>query len=298
MNKNVIIGSMTALITPFKEGKLDEQTYAKLIKRQIANGISAVVPVGTTGESATLTHDEHRVCIEIAVDACKGTDVKVLAGAGSNATHEAIGLAQFAQAHGADGILSVAPYYNKPTQKGLYLHYKAIASSVDLPVLLYNVPGRTGCDIAADTIIKLFNDCENIYGVKEASGSIDKCVDLLAHEPRLSVLSGEDAINYPILSNGGKGVISVTANLLPDYTAKLTKFALQNEFLKAKQINDDLYAINKILFCESNPIPIKAAMYIADLTPSLEYRLPLCEPSAENLKKIENVMKQYTIKGF
>ena len=169
MNKNVIIGSMTALITPFKEGKLDEQTYAKLIKRQIANGISAVVPVGTTGESATLTHDEHRVCIEIAVDACK-----------------------FAQAHGADGILSVAPYYNKPTQKGLYLHYKTIASSVDLPVLLYNVPGRTGCDIAADTIIKLFNDCENIYGVKEASGSIDKCVDLLAHEPRLSVLSGED----------------------------------------------------------------------------------------------------------
>ena len=298
MNKNVIIGSMTALITPFKEGKLDEQTYAKLIKRQIANGISAVVPVGTTGESATLTHDEHRVCIEIAVDACKGTDVKVLAGAGSNATHEAIGLAQFAQAHGTDGILSVAPYYNKPTQKGLYLHYKAIASSVDLPVLLYNVPGRTGCDIAADTIIKLFNDCENIYGVKEASGSIDKCVDLLAHEPRLSVLSGEDAINYPILSNGGKGVISVTANLLPDYTAKLTKFALQNEFLKAKQINDDLYAINKILFCESNPIPIKAAMYIAGLTPSLEYRLPLCEPSAENLKKIENVMKQYTIKGF
>ncbi len=298
MNKNVIIGSMTALITPFKEGKLDEQTYSKLIKRQIANGISAVVPVGTTGESATLTHDEHRVCIEIAVDACKGTDVKVLAGAGSNATHEAIGLAQFAQAHGADGILSVAPYYNKPTQKGLYLHYKAIASSVDLPVLLYNVPGRTGCDIAADTIIKLFNDCENIYGVKEASGSIDKCVDLLAHEPRLSVLSGEDAINYPILSNGGKGVISVTANLLPDYTARLTKFALQNEFLKAKQINDDLYAINKILFCESNPIPIKAAMYIAGLTPSLEYRLPLCEPSMENLKKIENVMKQYAIKGF
>ena len=298
MNKNVIIGSMTALITPFKEGKLDEKTYAKLIKRQIANGISAVVPVGTTGESATLTHDEHRVCIEIAVDACKGTDVKVLAGAGSNATHEAIGLAQFAQAHGADGILSVAPYYNKPTQKGLYLHYKAIASSVDLPVLLYNVPGRTGCDIAADTIIKLFNDCENIYGVKEASGSIDKCVDLLAHEPRLSMLSGEDAINYPILSNGGKGVISVTANLLPDYTARLTKFALQNEFLKAKQINDDLYAINKILFCESNPIPIKAAMYIAGLIGNLEYRLPLCEPSSENFKKIEQTMKNYEIKGF
>ena len=298
MNKNVITGSMVAIITPFKNGKVDEVSYAKLIKRQIDNGINVIVPVGTTGESATLTHDEHRVCIEIAVDTCKNTGVKVLAGAGSNATHEAVGLAKFAQNHGADGILSVAPYYNKPTQKGLYLHYKEIANSVEIPVLLYNVPGRTGCDINADTIIKLFNDCENIYGVKEASGSIDKCVDLLAHEPRLIVVSGEDAINYPILSNSGKGVISVTANLLPDYIANLTNFALNNEFLKAKEINDDLYAINKILFCESNPIPIKAAMFLAGLIDTLEYRLPLCEPSSENLKKIESVMKQYNIKGF
>ncbi|MDA3042950.1 4-hydroxy-tetrahydrodipicolinate synthase [Campylobacter sp. JMF_01 NE2] len=298
MNKNVIIGSMTALITPFKDGKLDEQTYAKLIKRQIDNGINVLVPVGTTGESATLTHDEHKVCIEIAVDTCKNTGVKVLAGAGSNATHEAVDLAKFAQAHGADGILSVAPYYNKPTQKGLYLHYKEIANSIEIPVLLYNVPGRTGCNIDTETIIKLFNDCDNIYGVKEASGSIDKCVDLLAHEPKLSVISGEDAINYPILSNGGKGVISVTANLLPDYISKLVNFGLNSDYIKAKEINDDLYAINKILFCESNPIPIKAAMYIAGLMPALEYRLPLCEPSKENLAKIEAVMKQYNIKGF
>ena len=298
MNKNVITGSMVAIITPFKNGKVDEVSYAKLIKRQIDNGINVIVPVGTTGESATLTHDEHRICIEIAVDTCKNTGVKVLAGAGSNATHEAVDLAKFAQNHGADGILSVAPYYNKPTQKGLYLHYKKIANSVDIPVLLYNVPGRTGCDISADTIIKLFNDCDNIYGVKEASGSIDKCVDLLAHEPRLVVVSGEDAINYPILSNSGKGVISVTANLLPDYIANLTNFAMKNEFLKAKEINDDLYAINKILFCESNPIPIKAAMFLAGLIDTLEYRLPLCEPSSENLKKIESVMKQYNIKGF
>ena len=289
---------MTALITPFKNGKLDEQTYEKLIKRQIDNGINVVVPVGTTGESATLTHDEHRVCIEIAVDTCKNTDVKVLAGAGSNATHEAVDLAKFAQAHGADGILSVAPSYNKPTLRGLYLHYKEIANSVEIPVLLYNVPGRTGCNIDTDTIIKLFYDCENIYGVKEASGSIDKCVDLLAHEPKLSVLSGEDAINYPILSNGGKGVISVTANLLPDYISKLVNFGLNSDYIKAKEINDDLYAINKILFCESNPIPIKAAMYLAGLMPVLEYRLPLCEPSKENLAKIESVMKQYNIKGF
>nr|WP_314068576.1 4-hydroxy-tetrahydrodipicolinate synthase [Campylobacter showae] len=298
MNKKAITGAMTALITPFKDGKLDEIGYEKLIKRQIANGIDAVVPVGTTGESATLTHDEHRICIEIAVNTCKNTGVKVLAGAGSNATHEAVGLAKFAQDHGADGILSVAPYYNKPTQEGLYRHYKAIASSVEIPVLLYNVPGRVGVDIQPCTVFRLFKDCENVYGVKEATGSIERCVDLLAHEPNLSVISGEDAINYPILSNGGKGVISVTANLLPDEISNLTHFALKGEFARAKAINDDLYAVNKIMFCESNPIPVKAAMYIAGLISSLEYRLPLCEPSTENLKKIEQTIKQYNIKGF
>lgn len=298
MNKKAITGAMTALITPFKDGKLDEIGYEKLIKRQIANGIDAIVPVGTTGESATLTHDEHRICIEIAVNTCKNTGVKVLAGAGSNATHEAVGLAKFAQDHGADGILSVAPYYNKPTQEGLYRHYKAIASSVEIPVLLYNVPGRVGVDIQPCTVFRLFKDCDNVYGVKEATGSIERCVDLLAHEPDLSVISGEDAINYPILSNGGKGVISVTANLLPDEISNLTHFALKGEFARAKAINDDLYAVNKIMFCESNPIPVKAAMYIAGLISSLEYRLPLCEPSAENLKKIEQTIKQYNIKGF
>jgi len=298
VNKKAITGAMTALITPFKDGKLDEIGYEKLIKRQIANGIDAVVPVGTTGESATLTHDEHRICIEIAVNTCKNTGVKVLAGAGSNATHEAVGLAKFAQDHGADGILSVAPYYNKPTQEGLYRHYKAIASSVEIPVLLYNVPGRVGVDIQPCTVFRLFKECENVYGVKEATGSIERCVDLLAHEPNLSVISGEDAINYPILSNGGKGVISVTANLLPDEISNLTHFALKGEFARAKAINDDLYAVNKIMFCESNPIPVKAAMYIAGLISSLEYRLPLCEPSAENLKKIEQTIKQYNIKGF
>ncbi|MDD7513763.1 MAG: 4-hydroxy-tetrahydrodipicolinate synthase [Campylobacter lanienae] len=296
--KKSIYGAMTALVTPFKNGKIDENSYEKLIKRQIKYGIDAVVPVGTTGESATLTHDEHRICIEIAVNACKGSHVKVLAGAGSNATHEAIGLAEFAQKCGADGILSVAPYYNKPTQEGLYQHYKAISKSVDIPVLLYNVPSRTGCDILPETIIRLFNDCDNIYGVKEASGNIERCVDILAHEPRIYLLSGDDSINYPVLSNGGKGVISVTSNLLPDQTSALTKYALDNEFLKAKEINDKLYNINKVLFCESNPIPIKAAMYIAGLIDTLEYRLPLVTPSEQNLKKIESVMKNYDIKGF
>jgi 4-hydroxy-tetrahydrodipicolinate synthase len=292
------LGAMTALITPMKNKKLDEVGYEKLIKRQIENGIDAVVPVGTTGESATLTHDEHRQCIEIAVDTCKGTNVKVLAGAGSNATHEAVGLAQFAQKHGAHGILSVTPYYNKPTQEGLFLHYKAIASSVEIPVLLYNVPGRTGVDLLPETIFRLFRECPNIYGVKEATGSIDRCVDLLANESDLAVVSGDDAINYPILSNGGKGVISVSSNLLPDRVAKLTHLAMDGEYAKAKAINDQLYNINKALFCESNPIPIKAAMYIAGLIDTLEYRLPLCPPSAENLKKIETVMSEYEIKGL
>ncbi|MBR8462828.1 4-hydroxy-tetrahydrodipicolinate synthase [Campylobacter sp. faydin G-105] len=296
--KTIMQGAMTALITPIKNNKLDETTFQKLIKRQIKNGIDVVIPVGTTGESATLTHDEHRVCIEIAVDTCKGTGVKVVAGAGSNATHEAIGLAKFAEANGADGILSVAPYYNKPTQEGLYQHYKAISESVNIPVILYNVPGRTSSDILPTTVFRLFKDCKNIIGIKEATGNIDRCVDLLAHEPNLIVISGEDAINYPILSNGGKGVISVTSNLLPDKIAKLTHLALKNEFIKAKAINDELYAINKILFCESNPIPIKAAMHIAGLLPTLEYRLPLCNPSSENLTKIEQTMKLYEIKGF
>ncbi|TEY01566.1 4-hydroxy-tetrahydrodipicolinate synthase [Campylobacter sp. US33a] len=298
MDNHTIIGAMTALITPFKNGNLDEEYYYKLIQRQIKNGIDAIVPVGTTGESATLTHEEHRICIEIAVEACKNTKVKVLAGAGSNATHEAVGLAKFAQEHGADGILSVAPYYNKPSQEGLYLHYKEIAQSVDIPVLLYNVPGRTGCEIATETIIKLFRDCKNIYGVKEASGNIDRSVDLLAHEPRMVLISGDDAINYPVLSNGGKGVISVTSNLLPDMISELTHLALEENYKEAKKINDELYNINKILFCEGNPIPIKAAMFIAGLIPTLEYRLPLCPPSKENFAKIEAVMKKYNIKGF
>ncbi len=291
------IGAMTALITPFKNNKIDTQTYEKQIKRQIANGIDAVVPVGTTGESATLTHHEHKECIEIAVAVCKGSDTKVLAGAGSNATSEAIELAQFAQQQGADGILSVTPYYNKPTQEGLFQHYKAIANAIEIPVLLYNVPGRTGVDLFAETTIKLFHECPNIYGVKEATGSIQRCVELLAKEPKLAVISGDDMINYPLISNGGTGVISVTANLLPGKIADLTHYGMKEEYKKSKAINDALYDINSVLFCESNPIPIKAAMYIAGLMPSLEYRLPLVKPSAENFQKIEETLKKYEIKG-
>jgi 4-hydroxy-tetrahydrodipicolinate synthase len=291
-------GATTALITPFKNGKLDEETYEKLIQRQIENDIDAVCPVGTTGESATLTHDEHKRCIEIAVATCKDTDTKVLAGAGSNATSEAIDIAIHAQKCGADAIFSVSPYYNKPSQEGLYQHYKAIADAVDIPVMLYNVPGRTGVDISADTVIRLFDDVKNIYGIKEATGSLERSVELLSQRADLALLSGDDAIDFPILANGGAGITSVAANLLPDLKSKLVHSALSGDFKTARELNSRLYPINKVLFCESNPIPIKAAMYIAGLIPTLEYRLPLVQPNEANLKKIKSVMSSYEVKGF
>jgi 4-hydroxy-tetrahydrodipicolinate synthase len=292
-----ITGLTTAIITPFKDGKLDEATYANLIQRQIKNGVDAICPVGTTGESATLSHDEHKRCIEIAVEVCKGTSTKVLAGAGSNATHEAIDIAIHAQSCGVDALFSVSPYYNKPSQEGLYQHYKAIASAVEVPFMLYNVPGRTGVDILPDTVKRLFDDVDNIIGIKEATGSAERTVELLSKIPELYVFSGDDAIDYPLLASGAKGVTSVTSNLLPDIKAKMVHSALSGDFKVAKKINEELFDINKVLFCESNPIPIKAAMYIAGLIPTLEYRLPLLQPSSENMAKIENIMKKYNIVG-
>lgn len=295
---NIVTGSTTALITPFKNGKLDEQKYADLIKRQIKNGIDAVCPIGTTGESATLTYDEDKRCMEIAVEVCRGTNTKVLAGAGSNSTAEAIEAAKTAQKCGVDAIFSVAPYYNKPSQEGLYQHYKAIAQSVsDLPFMLYNVPGRSVVDISADTVIRLFDDVENIYGIKEATGSIERTIELLSRRPQLKVFSGDDAIDYAILACGGAGITSVTSNLLPDLKSQLVSKALAGDFNSSKAINDSLFPINKALFLESNPVMIKAAMYIAGLIDTLEYRLPLVPPSSENLKRLEEIMKNYTIQG-
>ena len=289
-----MIGAMTALITPFKNGKIDTETFANLIKRQIENGIDYVVPVGTTGESATLSHNEHKECIEIAVEVCKNTNTKVLAGAGSNSTAEAIDLAKFAENCGADAILSVSPYYNKPTQKGIFEHYKAIANAIDIEVVLYNVPGRTNSHIHPDTAIALSNECKNITTVKEASGDVSKIVEYQA-KSNMDILSGDDAINYPILASGGKGVISVTSNLLPKKIADLVHTALNGDLNASKKINEELWDINKILFIESNPIPIKYAMHIAGLC-ELEYRLPLTPPSDENMKKIKTVVEKY-LKG-
>ncbi len=281
----IITGAMTALITPFKDGKVDGERYESLIKRQIEQGMDAVVPVGTTGESATLSHAEHKECIEIAVATCKNTNVKVIAGAGSNATHEACDIAKHAQNVGADGLLSVAPYYNKPTQEGLYQHYKAIAQSVEIPFMIYNVPGRTGVDILADTAIRLYDDVSNIYAIKEATGSLERAIELNSKRPDLCVISGDDAIDFPMLANGGKGIISVTSNLLPNLKSKLVHSVLKGDYDTARAINNDLYKLNSTLFVEANPIPIKAIMYLAGLLDTLEYRLPLTAPSAETMKK-------------
>jgi 4-hydroxy-tetrahydrodipicolinate synthase len=291
----IITGAMTALITPFKDGKVDEQCYADLIQRQVNHNIDAVVPVGTTGESATLSHEEHKQCIQIAVEVCKNSSTKVLAGAGSNSTIEAVALANFAQLIGADGILSVTPYYNKPTQEGLYQHYKAIASAVDIPVMLYNVPGRTGVDLLPETVFRLFDDINNIYAIKEATGSMERTVELLAKRPDLVVVSGDDAINYPLMANGAKGCISVTANLAPNLISSLISKGLESDFETSRKINEELFDLNKILFCESNPIIIKAAMYITGLISTLEYRLPLTPPQEDNMKKLEKVLSGYNI---
>lgn len=292
---DIITGSMTALITPFKNGKVDLQKYESLIKRQIEQGINAVVPVGTTGESATLSHSEHKECIEVAVAVCKGSGVKVIAGAGSNATHEACDIAKHAQSVGADGLLSVTPYYNKPTQEGLYQHYKAIANSVEIPLMLYNVPGRTGVDLLAQTAIRLFDDVKNIYAIKEATGSLERAISLISQRKDFVVISGDDSVDFPMLASGAKGIISVTANLLPNLKSKLVNDVFNQNFDDARKLHEDLYEINNVLFCESNPIPIKTAMYIAGLLDTLEFRLPLTAPSAETMKKLEKTLEKYEV---
>jgi 4-hydroxy-tetrahydrodipicolinate synthase len=290
-----ITGAMTALITPFKNGKVDEECYARLIQRQIDQGIDSVVPVGTTGESATLSMSEHKQCIEIAVDVCKNSDVQVVAGAGGNATAEAIELAAHAQSVGADAILSVTPYYNKPTQEGLYQHYKAVAESIEIPVMLYNVPGRTAVDLTADTTIRLFDDVSNIYAIKEATGSLERTIELTSKQPELAVISGDDAIDFPMLAQGGAGFISVTANLVPNMKSAIVRAIEEGDFKKAREINNLLYPLNTSLFVEANPIPIKAAMYLAGLMDTLEYRLPLTPPSKDTMKLLEEVIKNYDI---
>ena len=283
-------GTGTALVTPFRmDGSLDEPTLRRLIDRQIDAGIDFVVPCGTTGESPTLTHEEHLRVVEIVVELAKGK-VPILAGAGGYNTAEVIAMARELAGLGADGILSVTPYYNKPTQEGLFQHYRAIAGSVPLPIILYSVQGRTGVNIEPATVKRLAQ-IENIVGIKEASGNVSQMAAILNAVPEdFIVLSGDDAITLPIISLGGRGVISVVSNEIPAEMSQLTRAALQGDFQTARETHRRYHPLMEINFVESNPIPVKAAMAEMELLEPV-WRLPLVAPKAENQARIRAVLE-------
>ena len=283
-------GCGTAMVTPFREdGSLDESTLQHLLQRQIDAGIDFLVPCGTTGESPTLTRDEHLRVVELTVEAAKGR-VPVVAGAGGYNTAEVIQLARELAAIGIDGILSVTPYYNKPTQEGLYQHYRAIAEAVALPLILYSVQGRTGVNIEPATVKRLAQ-IENIVGIKEASGNVGQMAAILNVVPdEFVVLSGDDALTLPLAALGGRGVISVASNEIPAEMTQLTRLAVQGDFRGAREIHRRYHALMEINFVESNPIPVKAAMAEMGLLEPV-WRLPLVPPKAENLSRIRNVLE-------
>jgi 4-hydroxy-tetrahydrodipicolinate synthase len=283
-------GCGTAMVTPFrKDGSLDELTLRSLVKRQVEEGINFLVPCGTTGENPTLTRPEHLRVVEITLEEANGR-VPVLAGAGGYNTVEVIELAKEIKAMGADGILSVTPYYNKPTQEGLYQHYKAIASAVKLPVIVYSVQGRTGVNIEPATLKRL-SEVDYIVGVKEASGNIAQQANVVQQVPSdFAVLSGDDAITIPLIALGGHGLISVVANEIPGEMTDLVQCALANDFAGAREVQHKYMPLMEINFVESNPIPVKAAMALMGLLEPV-YRLPLCAANPANLAKIERVLE-------
>lgn len=283
-------GTGTALVTPFRrDGSLDEPTLRALIKRQIDAGIDFLVPCGTTGESPTLTHKEHLHVVRITVELAKGK-VPVLAGAGGYNTAEVIAMARELAALGADGILSVTPYYNKPTQEGLFQHYHAIAEAVSLPIILYSVQGRTGVNIEPATVKRLAQ-IKSIIGIKEASGNISQMAAILNAVPEdFIVLSGDDAITLPVMALGGRGVISVASNEIPAEMTEITRLALASDFAGARAIHRRYHSLMEINFVESNPIPVKAAMAEMGLLEPA-WRLPLVPPKAENQARIQSVLE-------
>lgn len=287
-------GSIVALVTPFKQGELDEKALRDLVEFHVAEGTNAIVPCGTTGESATLSHEEHCRVIEIVIDQAKKR-VPVIAGAGSNSTKEAVFLTEHAKKSGAEAVLSITPYYNKPTQAGLYQHFKTIAEQVDIPIVLYNVPGRTGVNMLPDTVIEL-SKIKNIVGVKEASGSLDQAGAILQHtDDSFDVISGEDSLTFPMMAMGAKGVISVTANVAPKKMAQMCKAVLENNMIEARKLHYELIDLSKAVFYETNPIPAKKAVYLMGLIEN-EIRLPLVEMTKENTEKLKTVMKNLGIK--
>ena len=285
-------GSIVAIATPFKKGKVDETKLKELVEFQIKNGTQGIVPCGTTGESPTLSHIEHTRVIETCIDAVAGR-VPVIAGTGSNSTSEAIELTQHAADAGASGALIVSPYYNKPTQEGLYRHFKAIADNVKIPIILYNIAGRTAVNIEPATIARLAKDCKNIIGVKEASGSLDQ-MQVIKHAcPKdFVLLSGDDILTLPILGIGGAGVISVAANIVPQDVVKVVNFFKEGQLEKARELHYKLLPLYKTLFIETNPIPVKEAMGMMDLCSS-EVRLPLCPMSDANRAKLKSALQDY-----
>jgi 4-hydroxy-tetrahydrodipicolinate synthase len=284
-------GVYTALITPFtKYGLVDDKAFEKIIEFQIAQGIDGLVPVGTTGESPTLSHAEHDRVIKLTVDIAAGR-VPVIAGTGSNATSEAVQLSKHAESAGVDALLLVNPYYNKPTQKGLYLHFRTIADAVKIPCVLYNIKGRTAINLETDTLVKLANDCPNIVAVKEASGDLNQMKDVIARTPEdFSVLSGDDNMALALVEAGGDGVISVASNLLPSHMRQMIHAALERDLAKARAWEKNLAPFFSACFCETNPIPIKTAMAAYGWCEE-EFRLPLCSlEKEEHRKQIMNAL--------
>src|SRR5947208_2955255 len=286
----MFIGTGTALVTPFRtDGSLDEAALRRLVRRQIDAGVDFLVPCGTTGESPTLTHEEHLRVVEITVELCKGK-VPVLGGAGGYNTSEVILLACELAALGVDGLLSVTPYYNKPTQEGLFQHYRAIARGTRLPIVLYNVPGRCGTNLEPPTVKRLA-EIGNIIGMKEASGNISQMSALANAVPDdFAILSGDDAIALPLFALGGRGVISVASNEIPSEMAQLCRHGLRGEFEEARAIHRKYLPLMEINFVESNPIPVKAALALMGLLEPV-WRLPMVPPKAENLERIRSVLE-------
>ncbi|HIE64683.1 MAG: 4-hydroxy-tetrahydrodipicolinate synthase [Nitrospira sp.] len=284
-------GSIVAIVTPMKDGRIDEKAMGDLVEFHLDAGTNGIVPCGTTGESATLSHEEHRRVIELCIEVVGG-HVPVIAGTGSNSTEEAITLTRHAKSAGADGALLITPYYNKPMQEGLFRHFKTIAEAVDIPQILYNIPGRTGVNMLPETVARL-TAFENIVGIKEGSGSMQQITEVIRLcGERLTVLSGDDGMTLPLIAIGGKGAISVTANIVPSDMAQMTSAAGRGDFTEARKIDTKLYPLHRVLFVETNPVPVKAALALMGKCGS-EVRLPLSPLSEESVGKLKGALVDY-----